>query len=60
MALRRHELRRGPCAPGAPEGPGQIGLAQGKKVAHYYLSVDALRQPMKVREDSPPFGSETS
>jgi len=25
------------------------------KVAHYYLSVDALTRPMQVREDSPPY-----
>lgn len=31
-----------------------------KKVAHYYLSVDALRQPMEVREDLPTFRGETS
>jgi len=26
------------------------------KVAHYYLSVDALTQPMQVREETPPYG----
>jgi superfamily II DNA or RNA helicase len=26
------------------------------KVAHYYLSVDALTQPMQVREENPPYG----
>jgi hypothetical protein len=40
--------------------PARLGWHEVKKVAHYYLSVDALRQPMKVREDLPPFGSETS
>ena len=29
---------------------------QVTKVAHYYLSVDALTRPMQVREDSPPYG----
>jgi len=28
------------------------------KVAHYYLSVDAMTQPMQVREDSPAYGDE--
>ena len=27
-----------------------------KKVDHYYLSVDAMKGPMRVREDSPPYG----
>ena len=25
------------------------------KVAHYYLSVNAMTRPMQVREDSPPY-----
>lgn len=29
---------------------------QVTKVAHYYLSVDAMTGPMQVREDSPPYG----
>lgn len=28
-----------------------------KKVDHYYLSVDALTQPMRVRETPCPYGS---
>jgi hypothetical protein len=31
---------------------------QVTKVAHYYLSVDALTRPMQVREESPPYGEE--
>jgi hypothetical protein len=27
------------------------------KVAHYYLSVDALTRPTQVREESPPYGN---
>ena len=26
------------------------------KVSHYYLSVDAMTQPMMIREESPPYG----
>ncbi|MDQ2962939.1 MAG: hypothetical protein M3R31_07235 [Pseudomonadota bacterium] len=26
------------------------------KVAHHYLSVDAMVWPMRVRQDSPPYG----
>jgi hypothetical protein len=26
------------------------------RVAHYYLSVNAMTQPIDVREDSPPYG----
>jgi hypothetical protein len=40
--------------------PARLAWREVKKVAHYTLSVDALRQPMKVREDLPPFRSETS
>jgi len=28
------------------------------KVAHYYLSVDAITRPMQVREDAPPYGEQ--
>ena len=31
---------------------------EARKVTHYYLSVDALWQPMEVRQDSPPYGGE--
>ena len=27
-----------------------------KKVDHYYLSIDAVTQPMLVKEDLPPYG----
>jgi len=40
--------------------PARLVWHEVKKVAHYTLSVDAIRQPMKVREDLPPFGSETA
>lgn len=31
---------------------------QVTKVAHYYLSVDAMTRPMQVREDSIPYGEQ--
>ena len=36
--------------------PARLPWHEVKKVDHYYLSVDALTQPMTVREDSPPYG----
>ncbi len=41
------------CLPRRPD----LRRRQVKKVDHYYLSVDALTQPMQVREDSPPYGT---
>ncbi len=36
--------------------PARLPWHEVKKVDHYYLSVDALAQPMRVAEDSPPYG----
>ncbi|MCL6508153.1 MAG: DUF3883 domain-containing protein, partial [Bryobacteraceae bacterium] len=36
--------------------PARFPWHEVTKVAHYYLSVDALTQPMQVREDQPPYG----
>ncbi|HZP43168.1 MAG TPA: helicase-related protein [Candidatus Binatia bacterium] len=36
--------------------PARLDWNEVTKVAHYYLSVDAMKQPMQVREDSPPYG----
>ena len=36
--------------------PARLAWHEVKKVAHYYLSVDALTKPMKVREDDEPYG----
>ncbi len=36
--------------------PARLDWTEVTKVAHYYLSVDAMRKPMQVREDSPPYG----
>ena len=37
--------------------PARFPWHEVKKVEHYYLSVDALTQPMQVREDPKPYGS---
>ena len=36
--------------------PARFPWNEVTKVAHYYLSVNALTQPMEVREDSSPYG----
>ncbi len=36
--------------------PARLPWHEVKKVEHYYLAVDALSQPMRVAEDSPPYG----
>lgn len=36
--------------------PARLDWNEVRKVAHYYLSVDAMVRPMQVREDSPPYG----
>src|SRR5207245_2157357 len=36
--------------------PARLEWHEVTKVAHYYLSVDAMTRPMQVREDSPPYG----
>ena len=38
------------------EDPARLAWNEVKKVSHYYLSVNALQQPMVVREDEPPYG----
>jgi hypothetical protein len=39
--------------------PARLPWHEVTKVAHYYLSVDAVKQPMEVREESPPYGGRT-
>lgn len=39
--------------------PARLQWNEVTKVAHYYLSVDAMKSPMQVREDSPPYGGQT-
>jgi hypothetical protein len=36
--------------------PASLPWHKVAKVAHYYLSVDAMTRPMQVREDTPPYG----
>ena len=36
--------------------PARFPWREITKVAHYYLSVDALKQPIVVREDEEPYG----
>ena len=38
--------------------PARLDWNEVKKVAHYYLSVDAMTRPMQVREDAPPYGGQ--
>jgi hypothetical protein len=39
--------------------PARLDWNEVTKVAHYYLSVNAMTKPMQVREDSPPYGGES-
>ena len=36
--------------------PARLGWHEVKKVDHYYLSIDAVTQPMQVREGEAPYG----
>ena len=36
--------------------PAALPWHEVKKVNHYWLSVDAVREPMRVREEPPPLG----
>lgn len=36
--------------------PARLDRHKVTKVAHYYLSVDAMTKPMQVREDTAPYG----
>ena len=38
--------------------PAQFPWHEVTKVAHYYLSVDAMTKPMRVREDRPDYGGQ--
>ena len=48
--------RAGTAPPGADRDPARLDWHEVTKVAHYYLLVDAMAQPIEVREDSPPYG----
>jgi hypothetical protein len=38
--------------------PARLAWNEVTKVAHYYLSVDAMTRPMQLREDSPDYRAE--
>ncbi len=40
--------------------PASLDWSEVTKVAHYYLSVDAMKRPMQVRETPPPYGGSSS
>jgi hypothetical protein len=40
------------------KNPARLQWHEVTKVAHYYLSVDALREPMQVRESPEPYGGD--
>lgn len=45
-----------PCLQEPIRDPARLDWHEVKKVAHYYLSVDAMTKPMQVRENSSPYG----
>jgi hypothetical protein len=40
--------------------PARFEWHEVTKVAHYWLSVDALTRPMQIREESPPYGGQSA
>jgi superfamily II DNA or RNA helicase len=46
-----------PCLQEPIRDPARLNWNEVTKVAHYYLSVDAMTKPMQVRESSPPYGA---
>jgi len=40
--------------------PARFEWHEVTKVAHYYLSVDALNRPMQIREESPLYGEQNA
>jgi len=40
------------------KAPARLQWHEVKKVDHYYLSIDAVTQPMQVREEIIPYGDE--
>jgi len=39
--------------------PARLEWHEVTKVAHYYLSVNAMTRPMQVREDEAPYGRDS-
>jgi hypothetical protein len=48
----------GMCLQEPIRDPARLDWHEVTKVAHYYLSVDAMTRPMQVREDLAPYGDE--
>ena len=46
----------GPAMQGPIKDPARLEWHEVTKVAHYYLSVNAVSRPMQVREDEAPYG----
>lgn len=36
--------------------PARLNWNEVTKVAHYYLTVNAMRPPIPIRQDEPPYG----
>jgi superfamily II DNA or RNA helicase len=45
-----------PCLQEPVRDPARLSWHEVTKVAHYYLTVDAITRPMQVREDTQPYG----
>ena len=56
--LHRHRLSRRLQAPGPIPDPARFDWNEATKVAHYYLSVNALTRPMQVREEPGRYGGQ--
>jgi hypothetical protein len=46
-----------PCLQEPIKDSAKLDWHEVTKIAHYYLTVDAMTQPMKVRQDLPPYDS---
>ena len=55
QAGQTNRLGRAPPRQEPIRDPALLDWNEVTKIAHYYLSVDALAQPMWVREDPPPY-----
>ena len=45
-----------PCLQNPVRDPARLDWNEVTKVAHYYLSVNAMTKPMELREDPAPYG----
>ncbi len=50
--------RTGPQLQTPIKDPARLTWHEVKKIEHYYLSVDALVQPMEIKEDAKPYGGD--